>query len=287
MSFRERDGKTIGVVKLIHTKFGVSQSASSVAENSRKVEFYLEDKLSFHLLSHWYDQKVAQQAQTKDFVFPAFGEDGQPNFEAKLPDVVYNESVRKCAAWLGLETDPAELLHYTSTSLRRGNAATIEKEVQRVRAGGQQHYGWSPHSIVPGKHYTPQRTMLQARPLVSDLAAANEKFDQACHAVLLQSYSKMLCSICGFPDCGCQGCGERVKIKHAKEKHQEGKGAPKTSAKTPHTCWRQGNSGGKPKKTDPIEDFPTCQQQREEAWAAKGCTLTLQWKADCYEYQFQ
>ena len=41
------------------------------------------------------------------------------------------------------------------------------------------------------------------------------------------------------------------------------------------------------REDSPIEKKPECKQQREEAWAAKGCTLTLQWKADCYEYQFQ
>ena len=50
-----------------------------------------------------------------------------------------------------------------------------------------------------------------------DAAAANVKFDAACHCALVKNYSQMLCRICGFPSCGCKGCAERQKIKEAIE----------------------------------------------------------------------
>ena len=119
-----------------------------------------------------------------------------------------------------------------------------------------------------------------------DAAAANAKFDAACHCVLVQKYSQMLCRICGFPGCGCKGCAERQKIKDARAgQQQDGQAAPRTAAKLTHDCWKQGDEG-RPGKTDPIEKKPGCKQQREEAWAAKGCTLTLKWDGDSCAYRF-
>ena len=54
VGFTTYQGEQSGVAKLMHTKFGNSQSARSVAESNKKVEFYLHDKLSYYLLAHWY-----------------------------------------------------------------------------------------------------------------------------------------------------------------------------------------------------------------------------------------
>jgi hypothetical protein len=123
---------------------------------------------------------------------------------------------------------------------------------------------------------------------VWEAAAANAKFDAACHSVLVNRYNKMLCRICGFPSCGCNGCAERQQIRDVKARHQqqEGQEAPKTAAKLPHECWKH-NVEGRPGKTDPIEKKPKSKQQREEAWAAKGCTLTLKWDGSSFDYSFQ
>lgn len=122
-----------------------------------------------------------------------------------------------------------------------------------------------------------------------DAAAANEKFDAACHEVLVKKYSRVLCRICGFPNCACRGCAERDKIKQlrARLQPQEGQAAAaaKTTAKSPHECWKHGLEG-KPGKTDPIEKKLECKQQREDAWAELGCTLALKWEAQCGEYTF-
>jgi hypothetical protein len=103
------------------------------------------------------------------FVFPHFDKGDKPNFAAHLSAGEHNESVRQCAAWLNLCSDPDELQLYTSTSLRRGNGATIEKEVQRVRAFGQQQCGWGAGSKVPEKHYTPLKAKFQPRPHASSV----------------------------------------------------------------------------------------------------------------------
>ena len=160
-------------------------------------------------------------------------------------------------------------------------AATIEQQVQKVRASGQQDFGWASASRVPQTHYTPQKTIFQPRPLVWDVAAANEKFDATCHAVLVEKYTRMLCRICGFPDCGCKGCAERQRIKAGRE------AGAKTTARHNHEagCWKQGDSGN-PGNQDPIEKKPEWKQQRLEAWAAKGCTLALRWHKQCGEYEF-
>ena len=113
-------------------------------------------------------------------MFPDFGKDGKPNFAAHLSEKVHNESVRQCAAWLHLSSDPDELKLYTSTSLRRGNAATIEREVQKVRASGQQHCGWGPGSKVPEKHYTPDKAKFQPRPHASCVCVSRIKKKITC-----------------------------------------------------------------------------------------------------------
>ena len=111
------------------------------------------------------------------------------NLAAHLSEGMHNESVRRCAEWLELATDPDELQLYTSSSLRRGNACTIEAEVQKVRVFGQQHFSWAPGSKVPEQHYTSQRAMFQPRPLVLDVAAVDQKCDAKCNSVQIKKYN--------------------------------------------------------------------------------------------------
>ena len=261
-----------GVVEVACTKL-VGISASQACLNDVRVSLYLTDKLSNNILKSWNDCARSKGASDESFLFPHFLGDQDMDFNKPLDPKVHNQVIKDCAKDLGKGTSPDELEGYTSTCLRRGAAANTHAILEDIRAQLNQYNGWTPWSQVPDRHYVPKGVVMQPRPLMWAPNDINQLFDIKMHDIFVRRFSKMLCSICGFPNCNCKGCSRMIE--------SSSKNSASTHFKEPiiHACWVEPRAGRKP-ASDPCP----CQESRKQAWQHVDCHLALEYANGHYKF---
>jgi hypothetical protein len=130
----------------------------------------------------------------------------------------------------------------------------------RFRAQRNRDMGWARDSWVPQKHYTSDTMSLAAGPLIWDVALCNDAYDRGTEAFAISRFMKLMCTQCGFPECSCLYCSQKMKAL--------GSGAKTNpTAKGGHSCWRAG--GRRPQMDSAVVE--ECKQ----AWLTRGCTLEV------------
>ena len=235
----------------------------------------LDDQLSHHLMHSWWEACQRGRAPG-EFLFPRCMANGCFDFAQPLSNEEHNLAVQACAHYCGLPSTVHELKQWTSTSVRRGNAVTIEVEVQRLRAQRNKQFAWGPASPTPRKHYCPEGVILQPGSLFLDTEDIDRKCIQVIGQAFLEKHTKVLCQRCGFPDCKCHACSQSLGTGHSKQKH---------------TCWLL-HYGPHPYTVgqDPILNRRVPRQwveARQEAWAELAWDLEVHWDGSAKSYHLK
>ena len=256
-------------LSLINTK------CQSPLQHQMRVTRHLDDQLS-HLLMHSWWESCQRGRSPGEFLFPRCMASGCFDFAQPLSNEEHNFAVQACAHFCGLAKTYDDLLQFTSTSIRRGNAITIEMEVQRLRAQRNKQFAWGPDSPNPRQHYCPEGVILQPGSLFLDTEEIDRKCTLVIRQAVLEKHTKDLCQRCGFPDCKCDACSQSLGTGHSKQKH---------------TCWLP-HYGPHPYTVgqDPILNRRVPRQwveARQGAWAELAWNLEVLWDGEAKSYHLE
>ena len=117
--------------------------------------------------------------------------------------------------------------------------------------------------------YCPKEIILKPGPLFSDTQAIKDRAMGFLGEVMQASSAKLLCRVCGFPQCTCRRCTERSKV-------LDQKWSLATRCTGTHTCWLGGSLKSRIPKAGPKESEEQL-ALRQQAWAKLGVATLPAW----------
>ena len=217
-------GGTVPCLEVTIKKPLAKMSVSSAVAANPKSTILLSDILTQKLFDIWWEYTPQEHHGSPDhFFFPAKGPDGFL-WDTALTYKDCSPFIQHAALSLGLVSTDDHLATFQLKSIRQGAAAESVAIIKDALAGSNRKRGRAPTSKMDVEVYAPSNALLAPGPLF-----APELEDQLYKSTLEEHFShckgELLCTVCGYPQCGCDKC------------HHKAKNAKKMPKGILHSCW--------------------------------------------------
>lgn len=230
----------------------VGKTADQAVGTKLKHEFKIVDPITLYLYNAWWDWLPADVRSNADcYLFPFMGKEGF-EYGKKLTHAMANKFVLKCAQHLGIVHDPRHAASFTTKSVRQGKAATSFSILKEHLATTNPMVGRAQDSKMDLSTYLPKGCLVEPGPLYASTATAEAKLQSALEAYFTPLKKKLLCTVCGYPNCACEKCSSTG------------------SKRLGHTCWLTSYKGKGKRSRNWVHETEAEFACRLKAWQDLG-----------------